>query len=174
LRRSTPKEEITMRQRNGFLARPDGPGPFGALMDEYARAAEDFCRVIEAVPETLFFREVPSADPDTVSIRALCRHAVGAAHRYADYVLQARGLPFTERFELPPDRIESPAAVRPALAEMLRYTETALAGWYEDAALAEGVTFTVRWGPTYDPEMILEHGIVHLLRHRRQVERWRA
>ena len=25
-----------------------------------------------------------------------------------------------------------------------------------------------------DPEMILEHAIVHLLRHRRQLERWAA
>ena len=32
--------------------------------------------------------------------------------------------------------------------------------------------FTVLWGPRYDPEMILEHAVVHLLRHRRQLERW--
>ena len=92
----------------------------------------------------------------------------------ADYIRQARGVPFIDRFELPPERIESPAAVRPGLVEMLHYTETSLAGWYEDPAPAEKVTFTVRWGPVYDPEMILEHAIVHLLRHRRQVERWSA
>jgi hypothetical protein len=34
------------------------------------------------------------------------------------------------------------------------------------------LSFPVRWGPTYDPEMILEHAICHLLRHRRQLERW--
>jgi hypothetical protein len=163
-----------MSQGYGFLDRPGEPGPFGALMDEYARAADDFCRVIESLPGESFAREVASEDPDTVSIRAVCRHAVGAAHRYADYIRRARGLPFVERFELPPEAAESPAAVRPGLAEMLRYTEAALAGWYEDPAPAEKATFTVRWGPTYDPEMILEHGIVHLLRHRRQVERWRA
>lgn len=162
-----------MPQGYGFLDRPGLPGPFGALMDEYARAADDFCRVIESLSEESFVHEVASDDPDTVSIRAMCRHAVGAAHRYADYILQARGLPFADRFELPPEAVAGPAAVRPRLAEMLRYTETALAGWYEDPAPAEKVTFTVRWGPTYDSEMILEHGIVHLLRHRRQVERWR-
>jgi hypothetical protein len=163
-----------MQQGHGFLNRPGEPGPFGALMDEYARAAEDFCRVIETVPGESFLREVPSEDPDTASLRAVCRHAVGAAHRYADYIRQARGVPFIDRFELPPERIESPAAMRPGLVEMLHYTETSLAGWYEDPAPAEKVTFTVRWGPVYDPEMILEHAIVHLLRHRRQVERWSA
>ena len=162
-----------MPQRRGFLDRPGESGPFGALMDEYARAADDFCRVIETIPLEGFLRETPSDDPDTVSVRAVCLHAVAAAHRYADYIRHAREMPFVDRFELPPEAIESPAAVRVGLAEMLRYTETSLAGWYEDPAPAEKVTFTVRWGPTYDPEMILEHGIVHLLRHRRQVERWR-
>ena len=40
----------------------------------------------------------------------------------------------------------------------------------EDAVAA--IKFDVRWGPTYDPEMLLEHAIVHLLRHRRQILRW--
>ena len=30
----------------------------------------------------------------------------------------------------------------------------------------------VRWGQRYDPEQILEHAIVHILRHRRQIERF--
>ena len=36
----------------------------------------------------------------------------------------------------------------------------------------QALSFTVRWGPRYDPEMILEHAVCHLLRHRRQLERW--
>ena len=36
----------------------------------------------------------------------------------------------------------------------------------------QALSFTVRWGPRYDPEMILEHAICHYLRHRRQLERW--
>jgi hypothetical protein len=34
------------------------------------------------------------------------------------------------------------------------------------------VKMPVRWGPTYDLEQLLEHAIVHILRHRRQVERF--
>jgi uncharacterized damage-inducible protein DinB len=161
-----------MTQGFGFLDRPGESGPFGALMDEYARAADEFCRVIETIAAARFVRESASSDPDTVSIRAVCRHAVSAAHRYADYIRKARGLPFVDRFELPPETLPDPGAVRAGLSAALRYTEEALAGWYEDPALAEQATFQVRWGPTYDPEMILEHAIVHLLRHRRQVERW--
>jgi hypothetical protein len=158
-----------------FLTRPGLPGAFGGLMDEYARAAEDFCRVVEKLRPEAFERQVESKDPNTRSIRAICAHALGAAHRYADYIRKARGMPFVERYELPAAELAGPAGVRPRLAEMLHYTEGAIDGLHEaDEKTVAALTFPVRWGPIYDPEMILEHGIVHLLRHRRQIERWTA
>ena len=36
----------------------------------------------------------------------------------------------------------------------------------------QALSFAVRWGARYAPEMILEHAVCHLLRHRRQLERW--
>lgn len=159
-----------MSEQTAFLGNPDRPGAFGALMGEAARAAADFCERIESIAPEEFHRERPSDDPDTVSIRAICNHAIGAAHRYADYIRKARGLPHVESFKLDPGRLQRPEDVRPLLAEALRYTEGAIEN-FPDEEVA-GLTFQVRWGPTYDAEMILEHGIVHLLRHRRQVERW--
>ena len=35
-------------------------------------------------------------------------------------------------------------------------------------------TFTVRWGVLYNLEQLLEHAIVHILRHRRQIERFKV
>ena len=63
--------------------------------------------------------------------------------------------------------------VRPLLAEAIMFTESTvepLLEMSEEEVLA--LSFPVRWGPTYDPEMIVEHAICHLLRHRRQLERW--
>jgi hypothetical protein len=34
------------------------------------------------------------------------------------------------------------------------------------------VQIPARWGPVYDLEQLLEHMIVHVLRHRRQIERF--
>lgn len=156
-----------------FLDHPGRGGPFGALMDEYARAAADFCDVLERVPVAVFDEERESDDPDTVSVRAIAAHVVGASRRYADYIRKARGLPYEDRHVVAPDALAGPQDVRPRLAEALRYTEGALEALYDAGAddLA-GLTFPVRWGPIYDPEMLLEHAIVHLLRHRRQIERW--
>jgi hypothetical protein len=156
-----------------FLARPGVAGPFGALMDEYARAADDFCRTIEALPEGALDWERPSNDPDTASVRWLSAHVCGAARRYADYLRKARGLSHEEDFTFEPSQLKTPGDVRTRLVDALRYTEGAIDGLYDaDEATVTALTFQVRWGPTYDPEMILEHAIVHLLRHRRQIERW--
>jgi hypothetical protein len=156
-----------------FLSRPGLPGPFGALMDEYARAAEDFCRVLEGFPAARFVAERPCDDPDCRSPQAIARHVCGAARRYADYVRKARGLPFVEKFEFDAAALASPGEARGLLRDALRYTEGALEGFYDAPFEANrALEFTVRWGPRYDPEMILEHAIVHLLRHRRQLERW--
>ncbi|HEY6437647.1 MAG TPA: hypothetical protein VIY47_13730, partial [Ignavibacteriaceae bacterium] len=36
------------------------------------------------------------------------------------------------------------------------------------------VKMNVRWGPQYDLEQLLEHAVVHILRHRRQIEKFVA
>ena len=142
-------------------------------MDEYARAAEDFCRVAEGFDLARFAAERASDNPSTISPRAICVHVCGAAHRYAHDIRKARGVDFVEAYELDPARISSPQDVRGVLAEGIVFTEATvepLRDATEEEILA--ISFTVRWGPRYDPEMLLEHAVCHLLRHRRQLERW--
>jgi hypothetical protein len=156
-----------------FLRHPGLSGPFGALMDEYARAAEDFCRVVEGFDPARFNAERPSNDPNTVSPRAICLHVIGAAHRYAHYIRKARGVDFVERYDVDPTQLHSPQGVRTLLTEgillMEETVEPLLNATEQDV---QALSFAVRWGPRYDPEMILEHAVCHLLRHRRQLERW--
>jgi len=159
-----------------FLANSGATGAMGALMDEYARAAELLCAYVETIDQATFEAERESADPWTVSPRAICAHVRRAAHGYANDIRKARGLPHEPRGpNLPGGElvVDAPAALRPALVEALRYTEGALEGLY-DAGEEEvaAIMFAVPWGPTFDPDMLLEHAIVHLLRHRRQLERW--
>lgn len=156
-----------------FIQHPGLSGPFGALMDEYARAAEDFCRVVESFDLRRFNAERPSNNPNTISPRAICLHAIGAAHRYAHYIRQARGLEFVERYEADPALLQSPQDVRGLLRDGIVLTEQTVEPLLKatDQEI-QALSFEVRWGPRYDPEMILEHAVCHLLRHRRQLERW--
>lgn len=156
-----------------FILRPGLSGAFGALMDEYARAAEDFCRVVESFDLPRFNAERPSNDPNTVSPRAICLHVIGAAHRYAHYIRKARSVDFIERYEADPARLRSPQDVRALLTEGIVLTEKTVEPLLNTTEQEiQALSFIVRWGPRYDPEMILEHAICHLLRHRRQLERW--
>jgi hypothetical protein len=153
----------------GFLDRPGSSGAFGALLDEYARAADELCRIAESFEPERFVAERPSDDPDCVSPREICRHCAGAAIGYANYLLHARGIDMQKR-DL---RIEEPADVRPALESALRLTEETVEPLrdLDDQAVA-AIEFRSRWGTVYNPESMLEHAICHLLRHRRQLESW--
>ena len=156
-----------------FIRHPGLSGPFGALMDEYARAAEDFCGVVERFDLARFDVERPSNNPSTVSPRAICLHVIGAAHRYAHYIRKARDVDFVERYEADPARLDSPRDVRALLTEGIVLTEETVEPLLKATEHEiQPLSFTVRWGPRYDPEMILEHAVCHLLRHRRQLERW--
>jgi hypothetical protein len=156
-----------------FLDRPGSPGAFGALMDEYARAAGDFCRVVEGFATKEFEQERPGDDPDTVSARSVAEHVCRAAFGYASILREALR---SEAEEPPaPAAVGAPGEVRPLLVRALRHTEAVgepLRRVHPDEVI--GNTFRVPWGQLYDPETLLEHAIVHLLRHRRQLERWRA
>jgi hypothetical protein len=156
-----------------FLRHPGRPGPFGALMDEYARAADDFCGVVDTFDATRFESVHVSNSPETSSPHAVCVHVCGAAHRYAHYIRKARGVDFVDRYELDPSRLRHPSDVRGLLAEAILLMEETVEPLLPltDAGI-QALGFVVRWGPVYDPEMLLEHAVCHLLRHRRQLERW--
>jgi hypothetical protein len=165
--------DVLIAMTTTFIRHPGLSGPFGALMDEYARAAEDFCRVVESFDLARFDAERPSNNPSTLSARAMCLHVIGCAHLYAHYIRKARGVDFVERYEADPARLHSPRDVRTLLTEGIVLTEETVAPLVKTTEQEiQALSFTVRWGPRYDPEMILEHAVCHLLRHRRQLERW--
>ena len=156
-----------------FLNSPGRRGIFGALMDEYARAADDFCRVAEGLTADGFEVVRPQNEPETATPRAVCLHVVGAAYRYAYYIREALKLDFIDRFDADPALLTQPSDTRAQLAAAIRLTEETVEPiWNFDDQQIQGVSFVVRWGPRYDPEMLIEHAVCHLLRHRRQLERW--
>ncbi|MEZ4650121.1 MAG: hypothetical protein R3E97_15290 [Candidatus Eisenbacteria bacterium] len=158
-----------------FLDRPGRPGPFGGILDEYARAAAELCTAIESIDETTFREERESNDPDTTSLRMICVHCINAAFGYSNMVRKERGLEPDKAVYLAADHALVPSAFREHIGRAIRHTaETVEPIWDIDLEATIASTFKARWGQTYDVESIFEHGIVHLLRHRRQIERWIA
>ena len=59
------------------------------------------------------------------------------------------------------------------LEAALRYTiETLKDRWEMSSEEISAISIKTRWGAIYDIEGLLEHAIVHILRHRRQLEKF--
>jgi uncharacterized damage-inducible protein DinB len=147
----------------------DSSAAFDACLGEYRRAAAELCDVVERFTPEAFAAERPSEDPDTVSPRAICDHVVRAAHGYANALRKAQGMAED------PARaaVAAPADLRPALERALRFTAESVAPMRSlHGRDVLKIEFRVSSGAVYNPEILLEHAICHVLRHRRQLERW--
>ena len=148
-------------------------GAIGALMDEYERAAAELRRLIERIPEDDFVRVVDSRtkDEDCRSVQTIMSHVVRAAYGYADYIREQFSMTSTR----PQPKLLSREESFEQFDASLKYTVQTLEGKWEMSSEEISVTvIKTRWGAVYDVEGLLEHAIVHILRHRRQIERFIA
>jgi uncharacterized damage-inducible protein DinB len=149
-------------------------GPLRAVLDEYARALRELDGVVRPIPQSVFLAQSALSDKDFPDIRAIMEHVIGAANVYVDYIDDAvsgveRGRRSRTYAYGTPD--ESMASSWEAFGRMVELLGRIKGYSDEDLERAELVT---RWNQRYDLEQMLEHAIVHILRHRRQIERWLA
>jgi hypothetical protein len=110
-------------------------------------------------------------DPSYKSNDHLAGHVLRSARGYLTWIGECVNRPVTDLdSETDPVRI---AARGPA------FLEDVLAGWRRHLAVLEDrelapVTYKSRWGEDYDIEQMLEHAVVHPMRHRIQLERLMA
>jgi uncharacterized damage-inducible protein DinB len=144
-------------------------GGIGAMMDEYERAAHELIHILSTIEATRYEAIIDeTASEDTRSIQAIMRHVAGSGYGYANYLRTVWNIPVAS-----PDRTyESRDGAIAAVRKMLAYTSETLEGrWLLSEEEADKTTFIVSWGVLYSVEQILEHAIVHILRHRRQIEK---
>lgn len=146
-------------------------GPVGALMDEYERAASDYLALLDDLSDEAYelVRDTATTDEDCRSIQSVTTHVVRAGYGYAGMLRRAWGI--GEPPEWP--GVLALQEVRAEMRQMLAFTAATLEGkWKIARAEATALQLRSRWGPVYDLEQLLEHAVVHVLRHRRQVERF--
>jgi hypothetical protein len=113
--------------------------------------------------------ELPeTSDPAYVSLNTLVRHVLGAARGYMTWMCEVLGLP-----DPGIDPAPEPAA---AAAGADAYLETVLRGWrlplsgVPETAF-EPETHTSRWGAEMTVESMLEHAVMHPIRHEFQLRK---
>jgi len=120
----------------------------------------EFCASGTALPKT--------DDPSYVSAEHLGGHVFRAARGYLTWIGEFVGRPVTDV------DLDSDAA---SIARKGRvFVDEVLAAWRGHLALLEDREITPatrksRWGEDYNIEQMLEHAVVHPMRHRIQLER---
>ena len=148
-------------------------GGIGAVMDEYERAASEFKKLIGNISDSDFVKivDAETKDEDCRSVQTIVSHVTNSGYGYANYIRDWFSMPKTS-----PERkllLKDEFFLR--FDNMLTYTSETLEGKFEysDEEVMK-VKMIVRWGPKYDLEQLLEHAVVHILRHRRQLEKFAA
>ncbi|MEW5701094.1 MAG: hypothetical protein AB1792_02530 [Candidatus Zixiibacteriota bacterium] len=150
----------------------DYSGPLQALIDEYARAMAEWADVLNGVTPQQYIATMSLSDANSPNLQAIGRHVAGAAHSYVDHIEDALGGVDRGRRKHECDCDTPASTIRSAwegfdrmvvlLSRVRRFTDDDM----------EKVQFVARWGEHYNMSQMLEHAIVHILRHRRQIERW--
>lgn len=148
-------------------------GAIGALLDEYEKALLELLACIHPVTQEELTHQVDheTKDKDCISIQSILTHVVHAGYNYVVVIRQYKGekINYIDRRSF--DTVED---YKKELLKMFEYN-VALFEDYPNLKLVEkdnAKKIKVRWGQYYDIDQLCEHAIVHILRHRRQIERF--
>lgn len=149
-------------------------GAIGALLDKYERSIIDLKKVIQAIAQKDLIQIVDhnTKDDDCRSIQTIMTHVIQSGYTYVIAIRKSLGENIAYKPKVSLDTSESYAE---ELDKMFGYTELLFKD-FPDISLEEyeaAKKIRVRWGQLYDVDQLMEHAIVHILRHRRQIERFK-
>jgi uncharacterized damage-inducible protein DinB len=141
-----------------------------ALLDEYRKAINELIDVIKLLDYEQLSKVIDEneKDPECKSIQTILTHTVSSGYGYSVYIENSIGLnttrPEVKIFDNVNQYIE-------ALNLMFEYCENVFRNNpnLEIEQTDNSKKINVKWGQQYDIEQLLEHAIVHILRHRRQI-----
>jgi uncharacterized damage-inducible protein DinB len=137
---------------------------WNAILDEWDRARRDFVTFAKSLPAGFLDLNVEGKQGSVLGILA---HVATAAYSYPAAILRAMDRP------VPPPKYpdirnsRDPAEIWDALEDIRKYNVDALAGMTDQDL---GWIMLMRQRPIA-AEFLMEHAIVHFLKHRRQLER---
>lgn len=144
-------------------------GAVGALLDIYEQAISNFKIVIEDIPDNVLtiITDPLTTDEDCKSIQAIISHVVGAGYGYAVMIQNLKGNNVKR-----PDKTFylTIKEYSDELTNMFAFTEKVL-NEFKEIELDKSEKIKTTWGQVFDIDQMCEHAIVHVLRHKRQIEK---
>ena len=145
-----------------------------ALLSEYQRALDDLKRSFLGVKDEHLnvVADKLTLNDDCRSIASILTHVVSSGYSYCIYIRNSRG----DLINRPPRNLFATAYQYIVAIDLMfdftvqtfeTITDKELEIFDEDKKIKTG------WGQVYDIEQLFEHAIVHVLRHRRQIENFK-
>jgi uncharacterized damage-inducible protein DinB len=150
-------------------------GVKGALLDIYEQAILALKKTIEDIPdyELTTIKDTQTLDENCRSVQTILSHVVHSAYGYATsiHTVKISGIsrPVKDfRFTIN-DYLED-------LTRVFIYTENILQNFKDDELQELDNIHKIKtgWDQLYDIEQLMEHAIVHVLRHTRQIKQFKA
>ncbi|MEO6733499.1 MAG: DinB family protein [Ferruginibacter sp.] len=147
-------------------------GAAGALLDIYEQAIIDLKKVIEFIPDhnLLVIVDGETNDENCRSLHAILSHVVHAGFGYAT------GIHNLKRYNTIRPGKTFHLTVKEYLQDLTSvflYTENIFKEIKDEELEQFDNAFKIKtgWGQWYDIEQMMEHAIVHILRHKRQIDK---
>jgi len=149
-------------------------GATGALLDAYEKSINELHIIIDGITPKELTEIVDSKtdDEDCRSIQTILNHVIRSGYGYARTIRNWLGEDIAPYIQSNMNEISD---YQIGLSKMFSYNEK-LFDAYPDIKLESYKAeekMLVSWGQLYDVEQLLEHAIVHVLRHSRQIERFK-
>jgi uncharacterized damage-inducible protein DinB len=144
-----------------------------AVLSEYRNVVVALQKVIQDISYANLTTIVDSktADLNCQSIQTILTHVVSSGYSYAGYIRKLKNIPDNR-----PGRMikMSSGEYHKDLDALINYTEETFQNIYDNELeeLNEEKKIKTSWGQVYDIEQIMEHAVMHVLRHRRQIEKF--
>jgi len=143
------------------------PGAIGAMTDEYEKALHELIVVLKTIPDDIFLNSDDSKEEDFKSIRNITLHIVRSGYAYSNYIRKS----FGNEILLNEININSVEEAVSELNKMFQYKVNTFENkWLLSDDEMMNTIIKTSW-TTYDLEAIIEHSIVHILRHRLQIQK---
>jgi hypothetical protein len=161
-------------KNRSFMKKIYRPGAAGALLDEYERAIADLNNCIETIHDNdlAVIVDPKTTDENCRSVQTILSHVVNSGYGYAISIHNLKG----HTMERPAKTFHhSIKEYQEDLASVFAFTENIFSE-FNDSELEQfddSLKIKTRWGQLYDIEQLTEHAIVHILRHRRQIEKFK-
>jgi uncharacterized damage-inducible protein DinB len=146
-------------------------GAIGALLDEYEKAVVELQSIISDIPDSSLLKIIDNdtTDENCRSLQSILSHVVYAGFGYAASIYNCKA-----HMQRPPKSLlDTVAGYTAQLSAMFYFTEEVLLNFQDNEMeeLDNSKKIMSGWGQVYDMEQMMEHAIVHILRHRRQIEK---